>query len=157
MTIGDRGTSTGSWIGGQRELASYRIHERRGVVAITNEHRSSQTCVSCYQKVVRPKRTVVKDGKQYIKNNDGTSLCVNPRCIAVKKGKDVQGSDRMASVAICLAGVHGIKTGQALPPFSPKNSTKTGTQLLHQDTIFEDETFGNLARGGLNLVCLLRN
>jgi hypothetical protein len=51
IDIGTAGTGVGSWIGGHTKREGKKLgqrHRRYTIVSMTNEHRSSQTCVFCF-------------------------------------------------------------------------------------------------------------
>jgi hypothetical protein len=98
---------------------------------MTNEHRSSQTCVFCFQQVQRPKTRKLVKGKWKSVSVNGSSLCMNPQCLAYRHGCNTRNRDTQAAFAIALAGVSRISTGQTLEPFNASHF-KTGSQLSHR-------------------------
>lgn len=114
--IGNQGTGVGSTIKGfNRRGGRWLIekHGRYGTVAITNEFRTSQTCIFCFGQVIRPQKG---DGKK----DNGSSRCLNPDCPSYVHGKAIQGRDVQASVAIALAGISTMMSSQPLHPFNPR-------------------------------------
>ena len=116
MCIGDGGTGVGSHIKGHLRRGGkwlQRLHAHNTIVAITNEHRSSQTCVFCFDQVTRP---LTSNGRKIY----GVSRCMNSGCLAFQTGRACQGRDTQASLAIALAGLSTMIDGQTLAPFNPR-------------------------------------
>lgn len=115
LCIGNQGTCVGSPIKGYARRGGkwlLRRHGRYTTVAWTNEHRTSQTCVFCFEQVIRP-----TSDKGKVCN--GTSLCINPQCLAFKQGRAAQGRDKEAAMAIALAGMSAMLNGKVIAPFNP--------------------------------------
>jgi hypothetical protein len=105
-------------------------HRRYTIVSMTNEHRSSQTCIFCFQQVQRPKTRKLK-GKWKPVFVNGSSLCMNAQCLAYRHGCNTRNRDTQAAFANALAGVSRISTGQTLKPFNISHF-KTERQLSHR-------------------------
>ncbi|KAI8381429.1 uncharacterized protein BYT42DRAFT_566496 [Radiomyces spectabilis] len=106
MMIGTQGTGVGSRIKG---------HARR--VGMTNEFRSSQTCMGCFGLVIRPKRKAVGASSK-IRSVHGSSLCMNIDCPLYRTGRATQNRDTQAAMCIALAGASFLLDGMTLHPFS---------------------------------------
>ena len=134
LCIGTGSTEVGLRIRGHTKRGGAKMgqrHTRFTIVSITNEHRSSQTCVFCFQQVQRPKaRKVVKEKWKPVSVN-GSFLCMNPQCLANRHGCNTSNRDTQVALAIALAGVSRISTGQILEPFNA-NHFKTGRQVSHR-------------------------
>lgn len=134
LCIGKAGTGVGLRIGGHTKRGGTKMrqrHRRYTIVSMTNEHRSSQTCVFCFQQVQRPKTRKLVKGKWKSVSVNGSSLCMNPQCLAYRHGCNTRNRDTQAAFAIALAGVSRISTGQTLEPFNASHF-KTGSQLSHR-------------------------
>lgn len=113
--IGNAGMGIGSQIKGFNRRGGrwiQKLHGRYAIVAITNEFRTSQTCVFCYGQVIRPLNSVGK-------KNNGSSRCMNPKCISFMQGRAIRGRDAQASVAIAIAGTSALITKKTMEPFNP--------------------------------------
>jgi len=116
MCIGNCGTGVGSPIKGHLRRGGkwlQRLHAHSTVAAITNEYRTSQTCVFCFNQVTRPLNS---NGRKI----NGASRCMNSGCLAFQNGRACQGRDTQASLAIALAGLSTMIDGQTLAPFNPR-------------------------------------
>ncbi len=70
MFIGNRGYGYGSRIKGHRRFGSFwkqKIHSKYTTVLLTNESKTSQTCVFCFSTIVHPKQQVIIKGKKFTK------------------------------------------------------------------------------------------
>lgn len=120
MCIGAAGTGVGSRIKGHLKMGGKQLrrrHRRYGVVAITNEYKSSQTCATCFQQVCRPKGKI---GSK-VKSVNGSSVCFNYHCLSYRKGHNTKNRDVEASKCIALAGV-SLLLAQPMSPFSVTSS-----------------------------------
>lgn len=118
MCIGNAGTGIGSSIKGFNRRGGKWLrnrHARYTTVAITNEHRTSQTCVFCFGQVIRPSKEGMK------KKNNGASRCLNPDCPSFFFGRAIQGRDPQAAVAIALAGISTMILKRPFEPFNPRH------------------------------------
>ncbi|KAI8393297.1 uncharacterized protein BYT42DRAFT_550568 [Radiomyces spectabilis] len=95
-------------------------HSQHAVVGMTNEFRSSQTCMGCFGPVIRPNRKAVGAGSK-IRSVHGSSLCMNIDCPLYRTGRATQNRDTQAATCIALAGASFLLDGMKLHPFS-KNS-----------------------------------
>jgi hypothetical protein len=89
LCIGTAGTGVGLRIGGHSKRGGTKMrqrHRRYIIVSMTNEHHSSQTCVFCFQQVQRPKTRKLVKGKWKPVSVNGSSLCMNPQCLAYWHG-----------------------------------------------------------------------
>ena len=70
MFIGDRGFGYGSKIKGHRRYGGYwkqKIHSKYTTVLVTNENKTSQTCVFCFSSVFHPKQQINYKGNFSLK------------------------------------------------------------------------------------------
>lgn len=124
MCIGREGTGVGSPIRGHARRGGSKLrddHRQHGVVALTNEYRTSQTCAYCLGPVTRPKATVIRNGRKVQKSTNGASNCMNISCPLYRTGRTTQNRDVQAALCIALAGASFLLTGKTLHPFF-KNS-----------------------------------
>jgi hypothetical protein len=123
LCIGTAGTGVGSRIRGNARRGGKKLrgcHKRYTVVAMTNEFRTSQTCVYCFQQLRRPQAKRMVNGVIKAKSITGSSLCMNPNCISYKCGLNTQNRDVEAAFAIALSGVSRLLAGRPLSPFDPR-------------------------------------
>ncbi|KAI8875664.1 hypothetical protein K501DRAFT_280152 [Backusella circina FSU 941] len=59
------------------------LHGRNTTVCITNEYKTSQTCVYCFSPIVHPPQRLVIKNKEVLKEFSGASQCINPACVSV--------------------------------------------------------------------------
>jgi hypothetical protein len=121
MLIGDRGFGYGSRITGFNRYGGKwkrKIHSNYTTVAITNEYKTSQTCVYCFGPIIHPKQRVKKKDKFVLKECNGAMQCINPNCISVKKGKAIQSRDKVSAMAIAISGLTKLLFNKPLPAFS---------------------------------------
>ncbi|KAI8376195.1 uncharacterized protein BYT42DRAFT_377984 [Radiomyces spectabilis] len=119
------GTGVGPRIGGHARCGGKwhkKLASRYNPVTMTNEHQTSQRCVFCYQKIVHPKKTFIKDGKQVQRTVNGSATCINSKCIARLNGFSTFPRDAMSAVAICLAGRTTMEFGRPLATFDPSRT-----------------------------------
>ncbi|KAI8878913.1 hypothetical protein K501DRAFT_194759 [Backusella circina FSU 941] len=123
--IGDRGTGVGSTISRHNRYGGtwkVKIHGRYTASCITNEHNSSQTCVYCFKKVVHQKKEKKIHGKVKRVDSNGSSICINPDCVAFKVGQAVQSRDKQSALLIGLHGVSRLLIGAPFPILDSKTS-----------------------------------
>lgn len=121
MFIGDQGLGTNARIKGHVKGVATKIrkeHHLHTVVVMTSEYRTSQTCGWCLGPVVRPRATILKDGKKKKRSVHGASLCMNTKCPLYRAGRAVQGRDYMAAICIALNGISRVIDGIHLSPFT---------------------------------------
>jgi len=105
MCIGNQGTGAGSRIKGFERRGGrwlMNVHSRYATLALMNEHRTSQSCVFCFQQIVRTKS---RTGKP----QNGCRRCVDPACPSVKHGFAIQRRDNEAALAIAVVGISAIE------------------------------------------------
>ena len=123
MLIGSAGTGVGSRIKGHSRRGGKKMrkeHMQHCVVGMTNEYRSSQTCVFCFQPVqLAQSRRVINGNVKTVKVH-GAVECVNPSCDSFKCGYTIKSRDPHASVCIAIAGASCLLSPSrvTLPPFS---------------------------------------
>lgn len=103
MFVGDRSTGVGSHIKGFRRYGKKLLMEmrgKRGVVYITNEHYTSQTCLICYQKLEHPRRSVKEGSTEKEKKVSGVLFCVSPNCIYIITGYTSETRDALSAMTI---------------------------------------------------------
>jgi hypothetical protein len=133
MCIGQAGEGWGSRIGGHLKYGCHQLrsrHRRYVTIAMTNEHRSSQTCFTCFSPVVRPQERVTKNGQTKLKSVHGGSICYNSACPSYKAGTNTKNRDVGAAVNIALAGLTSM-LGGTLPPFNPSTSQCNTGKLIY--------------------------
>ncbi|KAJ2958889.1 hypothetical protein NQZ79_g5568 [Umbelopsis isabellina] len=135
MCIGQAGTGVGSRIGGHQRYGGSQLrrrHRRYAVVAMTNEHNSSQTCSVCMSPVVRPQQRIQIKGKWRTRSVNGSSVCFNTNCPSYKSGCNTKNRDVEAAVCIALAGVSTMLSGHTLPPFTRNTSQSYTGQAFNR-------------------------
>ncbi|CAO3636577.1 unnamed protein product [Mucor hiemalis] len=78
--VGDRGTGVGTRIKGYRRYGGRWLENmrgQRGNVCLTDEYRTSQTCVYCFSQLEHPYFIEQKNGKLTKKSTKGSLMCVN--------------------------------------------------------------------------------
>jgi len=123
LLIGSAGTGVGSRIGGHARRGGGKMREqhiRYCPVGMTNEYRSSKTCVFCFQPVQLARSRRLVNGKVKIVKVHGAVECVNPACDSFKCGYTIKPRDPHASVCIAIAGASNLLSSPrtTLPPFS---------------------------------------
>ncbi|OAD73728.1 hypothetical protein PHYBLDRAFT_168162 [Phycomyces blakesleeanus NRRL 1555(-)] len=91
------------------------IHGEAVNVCITNECKTSRTCIFCFSPLTNPRIPGKK--KRSYKVNKGTFLCINPRCITVNNRCASKPRDGLSALAIALVGLSSVIFGAAPPPF----------------------------------------
>ncbi|CAO3678112.1 unnamed protein product [Umbelopsis ramanniana] len=129
LCIGTAGTSVGSRIKGHAKRGGSKLRTRHQIyatVAMTNEFRTSQTCSSCFCPIVHPtQRKLVKDKWKKVSNN-GTSVCVNPKCLRFQAGLASQNRDKQAAECMAISGSSLLLTGKRLACFENTSRKCTG-------------------------------
>ncbi|KAF9164489.1 hypothetical protein DFQ26_001380 [Actinomortierella ambigua] len=121
LLIGDSGTGVGSRIQGHARRGGGKMraqHIRYCTIAMTDEYRTSKTCVFCFQQVRLARHHRMVKGKEKLVSVHGVVECVNPDCPSVKSGYCQKPRDAHAAVAIAIAGTHQLLKKQAFAPFS---------------------------------------
>ena len=143
MFIGDRGEGVGSRMKGFLKYGGKwkpNIHSRYTTVCITNEYNTSQTCLFCYNKLLHPKKVLIKkDGSKFIKSINGSSYCVNNICPLVQQQRAIQPRDRLRSLAIAISGFSTLVFGEAVPPFNHKFNDNTEKFITLANTFLNKE------------------
>jgi hypothetical protein len=125
-------------------------HIRHCPVGMTNEYRSSKTCVFCFQPVrLARSRRLVKGNIKLVKVH-GAVECVNPDCISFRCGYTIKSRDPHAATCIALAGASTLFSS-TLSPFTrvyrPQNTINASTSALEDplpnpEYQFIDDTIG---------------
>ena len=147
MLIGSAGTGVGSRIGGHARRGGGKMreqHRRYCTVGMTDEYRSSKTCIWCFQQVRLPRSRRLINGKIKTVKVHGAVECVNPSCISVQCGYTIKSRDphackklrlnllsfnyiflnytffKISAVAIAISGASNLLTSPraTLAPFS---------------------------------------
>lgn len=118
---GAAGTGVGTRIKGTARRGGRKMreqHMRYGVVGMTNEYRSSQTCAWCFQQLrpARARREV--NGQPQIVRLHGALECTNPLCVSVLEGHTIKSRDHNAALCIALAGGSTVLDHTTLEPFA---------------------------------------
>lgn len=128
MLTGIAGTGVGSRIGGHARRGGGKLreqHRKHGVVAMTNEFRTSKTCVFCFEQVQLARATRdIKGTSKRVTLNGGIE-CINPDCVSFKCGYTTRGRDSNAALAIAIAGASNLLSDNrtTIAPFTRTKST----------------------------------
>jgi hypothetical protein len=125
MLTGIAGTGVGSRIGGHSRRGGGKLreqHRKHGIVAMTNEYRTSKTCVFCFEQVQLARATRETKGTWKRVRLNGAVECVNPDCVSFKCGYTTKGRDSHAALAIAIAGASN--NAGTLPDKSSIGSTE---------------------------------
>lgn len=80
-------------------------HRRYAVIGMTNEFRSSQTCIFCFEQTRLAKGwRKGKDGTVKLSKLHGAIECFNPACPSFQVGYTIRPRDTHSAVAIMIAG-----------------------------------------------------
>jgi len=115
-------------------------HIQHCAVGMTNEYRSSQTCVFCFQPVQLARSRRLFGGQIKVVKVHGAIECVNPACASFKCGYTIKPRDTHASVCIAIAGASNLLSSAraTLPPFSraprPAITMKPSPSVLEEST-----------------------
>ena len=113
-------------------------HIQHCAVGMTNEYRSSKTCVFCFQPVQLARSRRLLGGKIKIVKVHGAIECVNPACVSFKCSYTIKPRDAHASVCIAIAGASNLLSSPraTLPPFSraSRPTMKTRPFVLEEST-----------------------
>ncbi|KAF9201042.1 hypothetical protein BGZ49_008726 [Haplosporangium sp. Z 27] len=123
VLFGNAGTCVGSRLGGHARRGGLKMraeHLKHTTVAITDEYRTSQTCVYCFEQVRQARSRRLVDGRVKTVSVHGTVECINPDCISFKCGYSIKPRDAHAAVAIAISGASRLfdSDRMPLPPFS---------------------------------------
>ncbi|KAF9167971.1 hypothetical protein DFQ26_002196 [Actinomortierella ambigua] len=132
LLIGESGTGVGSRIQGHARRGGGKMraeHIRYCTIAMTDEFRTSKTCVFCFQQVRLARHRRKVKGNEKLVSVHGVVECINPDCPSVKSGYCQKPRDAHAAVAIALVGAHQLLYQKAFPPFSRAGTSTTNTRL----------------------------
>ncbi|KAL0092403.1 hypothetical protein J3Q64DRAFT_1623990, partial [Phycomyces blakesleeanus] len=118
LFIGDQGTGAGFQIKAFRKCSGkwkQNIHGEAVNICITNECKTSQSCILCFSPLTSPRIPGKKEGSYKV--NKGTFLCINLRCITVKNRCSSSPRDALLALAIALVGLGSVIFGAAPSPF----------------------------------------
>jgi hypothetical protein len=122
MLVGTAGTGVGLRIGGhfRRGGGKLREHHRQHCpIGMTDEFRSSQTCVYCFQQVSLARSRRFIGGKIKTTKVHGAVECTNPQCPSFKANYTIKPRDPHSAVCIAIAGASNLLNGhRTLPPFT---------------------------------------
>ncbi|KAG0256593.1 hypothetical protein DFQ27_005639 [Actinomortierella ambigua] len=121
LLIGDSGTGVGSRIKGHARRGGGKMraqHIRHCTIGMTDEYRTSKTCVFCFHQVRLARHRRMVKGQEKLVNVNGAVECVNPDCVSVKSGYCQKPRDTHAAVAIAIAGAHQLFHKKAFEPFT---------------------------------------
>ncbi|KAK3846750.1 MAG: hypothetical protein J3R72DRAFT_348374, partial [Linnemannia gamsii] len=121
---GTGGSCVGSRLKGHSKRGGGKMcHEHRqyGVVAHTNEHRTSQVCSACFQPVELACATRAQNGEAKQVRLHGAVVCRNRDCPRFQAKMATQGRDSNAAVNIAVAGSSNLLSSHkiTLAPFRP--------------------------------------
>ncbi|CAO3646917.1 unnamed protein product [Mucor hiemalis] len=129
--VGDRGTGVGTRIKGYRKYGGRWLENmrgQRGNVCLTDEYRTSQTCVYCFSQLEHPYFIEQKNGKLTKKSTKGSLMCVNLECVTAKYHRSVKSRDALSSLAIGLTGLSMCLLGKPIPHFSQNSISQYETE-----------------------------
>ncbi|KAI8346124.1 hypothetical protein B0O80DRAFT_393124 [Mortierella sp. GBAus27b] len=118
---GSAGTGVGSRIRGTARRGGIKIrkqHMRYGVVALTNEYRTSQTCASCFQQLRPAKARRQVNGESKVVRLHGSMECTNSRCESWRAGHTIMSRDKNAALCMAIAGGSTVLLNTTLKPFA---------------------------------------
>lgn len=124
MLIGTAGTGVGSRIGGHARRGGGMLrkqHIQYSTIGMTNEYRSSQTCIFCFQQIQLARSRRLVGGKVKSVKVRGAVECVNPSCVSFKCSYTIKSRDPHSAVCIAVAGASNLislQPRETLPPFS---------------------------------------
>ncbi|KAI8082403.1 hypothetical protein BDF21DRAFT_381973 [Thamnidium elegans] len=96
--IGYKGTGVGSTIKGYRwynETWKQKIHGQ-STTCITNENKTSQTCVYCFRPLSHSKQKAIVKGEMIQKSINDAFICYNQTCVSVCNNRNVQIRDSVS-------------------------------------------------------------
>jgi len=142
MLIGTAGTGVNSRIKGHARRGGGKMreqHRRHCTIGMTNEYRSSQTCVWCFQQTRLARSRRIINGRITSVKIHGAVECINPSCISFKCGYTIKPRDPHSAIAIAIAGASILlsTSRSTLPPFS---SVYTSTQTINTSQYILDNT-----------------
>lgn len=143
MFMGDRGTDVASIIKSHRRYRGQweqNRHSRDVAVCITNEHKTSQTCIYCFDQIRHPTARYSVSGKTAKRRVNGTLTGLNRQCILWQERRSCQTRDTVSAAAIALSSLDMTLFGEALPPFNPKIS-QSHTELTVKPLSSLDEAY----------------
>jgi len=134
MLTGIAGTGVGSRIGGHARRGGGKLrenHRKHAVVAMTNEFRTSKTCVFCFEQVQLARANRDKKGTFKRVTVNGAVECVNPDCVSFKCGYTTRGGDSHAALAIAIAGASNLLSDSrtTIAPFSRTKPTNNAGNI----------------------------
>ncbi|KAF9576093.1 hypothetical protein EC968_000161 [Mortierella alpina] len=112
---GAAGSGVGSRLQGNFRLGGGKIreqHRQYGVVVVTDEHMTSQTCSIRYNKTWPARSRRMVDGKQKVVSLGGAKECTNPLYPAFKVGYTTRPRDTQACVCIGTSGFSALKVAE---------------------------------------------
>jgi hypothetical protein len=94
-------------------------HQKYAVVSMTDEYRSSQTCIFCFKQIVLVKARRQVNGNERLVKVNGAVECVNKACPSFKCNYTIKARDTHSAVAIAIAGASNLLSAnrETLPPF----------------------------------------
>ncbi|KAF9358967.1 hypothetical protein BGX26_000509 [Mortierella sp. AD094] len=146
MLVGDAGTAVGSRIKGHAKRGGRKLrqeHMKHCPVVLTDEYRSSKTCIYCFGEVRTARARRIVNGEAKMVRINGALECVNPMCPSVKVGYTIKSRDPHSALAIALAGASALLSldHEVLLPFSRtclKSSTNNASSVLESPSIALD-------------------
>ena len=145
MLTGIAGTCVGSRFKGHARRGGKKLrkeHRQHGIVALTNEFRTSKTCLFCFQQVRLAQSRRLQEGRIKVVRVHGSLECVNPACPSVLCGYTQKPRDAHAAVCIALAGASNLLSlnRQTLAPFRRQthNVITSTTTTINTSTKLEN-------------------
>lgn len=139
LVIGNAGTGVGSRITGHARRGGKKLrqeHIRHCPIALTDEYRTSKTCIFCFQQVALARSSRIVQGKIKSVRVHGAVECMNQNCISVKQGHGIKARDSHSAIAIAISGASILfnPVRRVLPPFSRSHDetkfTKNASNML---------------------------
>ncbi|KAG0316592.1 hypothetical protein BGZ99_006812 [Dissophora globulifera] len=103
MLTGTARTGFGSRIGGHARRGGGRMrkeHQRHCLVAMTDEYRSSKTCVLCLSQAQLIRGCRIVNGPIRTFRLNGSVECVDPQCLSFKVGYTIKARDTHSAATI---------------------------------------------------------
>lgn len=123
MLIGTAGTGVGSRIGGHSRRGGGKMrkqHIQYCTIGMTNEYRSSQTCIFCFQQIQLARSQRVVGGRAKLVKVHGAIECTNSSCPSFKSGYTIKPRDPHSATCIAVAGASNLMSARrkTLQPFT---------------------------------------
>ncbi|CAO3564005.1 unnamed protein product [Mortierella alpina] len=128
--MGNAGTCVGSRLKGHPKRGGMKISRelaKSTVTAMQDEFRTSKTCLRCSNELKHPSARRVLDKVVRTVKVNGSVICLNPVCPAVRAGQAIMSRDGNAATAIAFVGVC---TSLSDPPMAPRPFMRSAIPLI---------------------------